>query len=93
MEIRAADPAEGDVDGDLASAGSRRRQVHDRQQPILSDLDRAHGAPSVSNHSLIAVSPARPCLTWLCTASRVPAVGEQRVSRDLELRSRSRAAS
>ena len=44
VEVRAADPAAGDIDCDLPRAGRGRRALDDPQQPILADFDRAHGA-------------------------------------------------
>ena len=44
VQVGAADPAEGDVDGDLPRPGLRRGPLDHPQQPILTDLDRAHGA-------------------------------------------------
>ena len=44
VQVGAADPAEGDIDGDLPRPGLRRGPLDHPQQPILTDLDRAHGA-------------------------------------------------
>ena len=49
VQVRAADPAVGDVERDLAGAGLRPGPLDDQQRTILGDLDGAHGARECTN--------------------------------------------